>query len=379
MKGSTTVTPSIGLEANEVGKNDVYLPVNAKIIIEGNLIPVDGGEAARITPERYETIRQVLGGDITTGSPQNRKKFIIPPQDVTVGSENGKMFWYISTAGLLKAEVEDLETLKEAIDAAPADNTPFIIKLGNIDDLQKVEIPGNKKIMLKADNASKPAILQCLSKSNDYKHLQVQRDASLILEGQITLQGTAYSSNSQYALYVENGGKAEIKAGVTITGFKNGNIGPVVSDGELTMSGGTITGNQAKNGGGVYIHASWRSFTMTGGTIKGNLATEHGGGVYVNWSYNDGYPIRGQFTMTGGTIEENTADKGGGVYSQGESRMSGGTITKNKANTDGKAVMLEYYFNWDGGEIKDNQEGSGSVIGGNTDYYLHNSSGNTES
>ena len=38
MKGSTTVTPSIGLEANEVGKNDVYLPVNAKIIIEGNLI-----------------------------------------------------------------------------------------------------------------------------------------------------------------------------------------------------------------------------------------------------------------------------------------------------------------------------------------------------
>ena len=58
--------------------------------------------------------------------------------------------------------------------------------------------------------------------------------------------------------------------------------------------------------------------------------------------------------------------------------MSGGTITKNKANTDGKAVMLNHYFYWQGGEIKDNQEGSGSVIGG-PGYYLSNNSGNTES
>ena len=42
MKGSATVTPSIVLDANKVGKNDVFLPVNAKIIIEGNLTPVGG-------------------------------------------------------------------------------------------------------------------------------------------------------------------------------------------------------------------------------------------------------------------------------------------------------------------------------------------------
>ena len=94
MKGSATVTPSIGLEANEVGKNDVYLPVNAKIIIEGNLIPVDGGKAARITPERYETIRQVLDGDITTGTPQNYKKFTVTP--------NGTEQWGIDSDGFLK-------------------------------------------------------------------------------------------------------------------------------------------------------------------------------------------------------------------------------------------------------------------------------------
>ena len=205
----------------------------------------------------------------------------------------------------MKAEVEDSSLLQKVIRSSP-NNTPFIIKLGNIDDLTEVEIPGHTKIMLKADRA---VTLKCPKKDqNEHKHLQVQRDASLTLEGNITLQGTDYGSNSQYALYVENGGKAKIKNGVTITGFKNGNIGPVVSDGNLTMSGGEISGNKAKNGGGVYIHASWGSFTMIGGTIKGNLATEHGGGVYVNGSYNGGYPIRGQFTMTGGTITDNTAE-----------------------------------------------------------------------
>ena len=78
MKGSATVTPSIVLDANKVGKNDVFLPVNAEITIEGNLIPVDGGEAARITPQRYATINQVLDGDITTGS--NYTKFTVTPE-----------------------------------------------------------------------------------------------------------------------------------------------------------------------------------------------------------------------------------------------------------------------------------------------------------
>ena len=92
MKGSATVTP----KADTSGKHehDVYLPVNAKIIIEGNLIPVGGGEAARITPERYETIRQVLGGDITTGS--NYTKFKVTPNDTEQ--------WEIDSDGCLEKQ-----------------------------------------------------------------------------------------------------------------------------------------------------------------------------------------------------------------------------------------------------------------------------------
>nr|WP_298680933.1 hypothetical protein [uncultured Treponema sp.] len=92
MKGSATVTPSTGGEQWMQGKNDVFLPVNAEITIEGNLIPVDGGEAARITPQRYATINQVLDGAITTGS--NYTKFTVTP--------NGTELWEIGSNGKLK-------------------------------------------------------------------------------------------------------------------------------------------------------------------------------------------------------------------------------------------------------------------------------------
>ena len=328
MSGSAIVTPSTGSDQYTPGKNDVYLVTGQAITVDGTL---SNNPAARITPEEYKENVPVLRGNITDGSPQNRKKFTVPLQKVTVESENWNVFWYIADNGNLKAEVEDPDMLKTVIDGSP-NNT--IIKLGNISDLKTVEIWGYRKIMLKADRA---VTLTCSSKGNEYKHLQVKRDASLILKGPITLQGADYGSNTQYALYVENGGKAEIKDGVTITGFKNGNIGPVVSDGELTMSGGEISGNKAKNGGGVYIHAAWRHFTMTGGTIKGNTA-DKGGGVYVNGSLNGGYPIRGQFLMKGGTITGNTAE------------------------TNGKAVFVYYAdFKWESGQITANT-GSGAAV-----------------
>ena len=328
MSGSAIVAPSTGSDQYTPGKNDVYLKAGKTITVDGTL---SNNPAARITPEEYKENVPVLRGNITDGSPQNRKKFTVPPEKVTEDSENWNVFWYIADNGNLKAEVEDPDMLKTVIDGSP-NNT--IIKLGNISDLKTVEIWGYRKIMLKADRA---VTLTCSSKGNDYKHLRVKEHASLILKGPITLQGADYGGNSQYALYVENGGKAEIKDGVTITGFKNGNIGPVVSDGNLTMSGGEISGNKAKNGGGVYIHATWRYFTMTGGTIKGNTA-DKGGGVYVNGSLNGGYPIRGQFLMKGGTITGNTAE------------------------TNGKAVLVYYAdFKWESGQITENT-GNGAAV-----------------
>ena len=94
MKGSAAVTPSTGGDANEPGKNDVYLPSpHGKITIVGELTPV-GGTAARITPDRYETTQQVLADAITTGTPQNYTKFKVTP--------NGTEQWGIDIDGFLK-------------------------------------------------------------------------------------------------------------------------------------------------------------------------------------------------------------------------------------------------------------------------------------
>ena len=81
----------------------------------------------------------------------------------------------------------------------------------------------------------------------------------------------------------------------------------------FTMSGGTIANNNREGsearpfGGGVYCdHAA---FKMTGGTIEGNAAT-HGGGVYCVG--------KGSVDVSGGRITANEADhRGGGIYSTG--------------------------------------------------------------
>jgi parallel beta-helix repeat protein len=73
------------------------------------------------------------------------------------------------------------------------------------------------------------------------------------------------------------------------------------------MSGGTITGNTANNGGGVYHGSSPytnRIFTMSGGTISGNTAKENGGGIFVNGD--------SRFTKTGGTITGYNSDQTNG-------------------------------------------------------------------
>ena len=133
----------------------------------------------------------------------------------------------------------------------------------------------------------------------------------------------------------------------------NGNGGGVYMNSapEVTMNGGSITGNTAaNNGGGVYAFSG--TFTMNDGTIAGNKATaKNGGGVYANGST--------AFTMTGGTIggstaaDANAAKYGGGVYvKNGAFTMSGGKVTGNSASKDGGGVRLDKgTFNMSGSAV----------------------------
>ncbi|QSI05576.1 hypothetical protein [Treponema pedis] len=91
------------------------------------------------------------------------------------------------------------------------------------------------------------------------------------------------------------------------------NGGGIYSSGTVTMTGGSIQGCTAKeNGGGVFVNTGG-TFTMTGGSIQGCKASKNGGGVYVSIRGNGAETA---FNMQGGTISGNTAAKGKGVYLQ---------------------------------------------------------------
>ena len=116
----------------------------------------------------------------------------------------------------------------------------------------------------------------------------------------------------------------------------------VTAGGSCIMTNGTISGNTANYGGGVYVFGGDTHkgmLDMSGGSIEGNGAGENGGsyegsggGVYI-----DG----GTFTTTGGEIKTNNAKNGGGVYVDMNStfKMHGGTI-KNNTSNKGKGVYV---------------------------------------
>ena len=108
----------------------------------------------------------------------------------------------------------------------------------------------------------------------------------------------------------------------------------------VNMYGGTITGNNALWGAGVWVDArnhpssgrNGGTFNMYGGVITGNSGTNGAGvGVHYQWSNNCSEGI-GHFNMYGGTIVGNTSTDGNDVNTDykknGIMTMTGGTIGK---------------------------------------------------
>jgi len=165
-------------------------------------------------------------------------------------------------------------------------------------------------------------------KSNS-KMFTVRSNVTLILDNDITLMG--HKGNTDALVNVEEKGEFKMNAGATITG--NSTSGVKVNKGTITMSGGTISGNKAKECAGVYV-VYYGTFIMSGGNISGNNASDKGGGVCLEYG--------STFTMRGGTIAGNTAaNYGGGVWvsSYAKFAKTGGIITGYKDDqTNGNTV-----------------------------------------
>lgn len=146
----------------------------------------------------------------------------------------------------------------------------------------------------------------------------------------------------------------------TMTGgtIQNNNAGTLAGGvlvngtGACSMSGGTITNNTSTySGGGLFVDDN-TPFTMGGGTISNNTAGGDGGGIY-----ND----NGNITLTAGTISGNKAKWGGGLYVHGVVNMKGGTISGNSTITNAGAGVAIFddangtgEMNISGGKIQNN-------------------------
>ena len=93
MSGSAVVTPSTGAEANDKGKNDVYLESGKKITVDGTLTGT--APVARITPREYTADHLYLTGNTNT----HHRKFTVTSD---VKEEGIAQAWIIDSAGKLK-------------------------------------------------------------------------------------------------------------------------------------------------------------------------------------------------------------------------------------------------------------------------------------
>ena len=91
------------------------------------------------------------------------------------------------------------------------------------------------------------------------------------------------------------------KAGVTVSGGGLSRVFQVNGGVTATLSGLTITGGSAVNGGGLYNDNG--TATLIDCTVSGNSVTDRGGGVYN---------FKGLAKLTNCTVSGNSASEGGG-------------------------------------------------------------------
>lgn len=100
----------------------------------------------------------------------------------------------------------------------------------------------------------------------------------------------------------------------------------VQNGGTFTLSGGSIESNTAQEGAGIFNQGT---LTITGGEIKDNKAINgyaFGGGVYNYENYS--------MTMSGGSISGNSADIGGGVFLRGKLTIGGTAVISGNTVND---------------------------------------------
>ncbi len=135
--------------------------------------------------------------------------------------------------------------------------------------------------------------------------------------------GVTIKAAAASRVFQVDGGVTASLSGLTITGGSADQGGDLLNFGTLTLTNCTLSGGKAtKDGGGI---ASLGMLTMTGCTVTGSNASNNGGGIA---SY-------AQATLTNCTLSSNGANMGGGLFSTSTLILTGCTVTENGATQDG--------------------------------------------
>ncbi len=152
-----------------------------------------------------------------------------------------------------------------------------------------------------------------------------------------------------------------------VTGGKNGGVR--ANHGIFTMTGGTISGNTAGLGGGVFVGA-WdgkpadATFIMNGGTISNNGANEMGGAFFVESGctlvINKG-TISDNFAGSSGKHNDQT--KGGGIVTCGTVILGSGAVVSSNGKA-GRIGNITYDVVQYGGGVAISDDGTLTVSAG---------------
>ena len=193
----------------------------------------------------------------------------------------------------------------------------------------------------------------------------------------------------------QNGGGIYVNGTTTISNGIIGNCiatngaGIYIANGNLIMSGGKITSNQAsQNGGGIFAASteSDLTVTITSGSIIGNVASQNGGGVGINMKNGLAATVTVGLESCKGLneahshpiIQDNTANEnGGGFWLNGDKmimNMYCGSIKENLAILEPGSANI--YQTGGTATVHSGEIGEGViVIGGEYSYVPANKEG----
>ncbi|MCW6037772.1 DUF4347 domain-containing protein, partial [Spirulina subsalsa FACHB-351] len=117
----------------------------------------------------------------------------------------------------------------------------------------------------------------------------------------------------------------------TVSGNSSGNGGGIHSDGAVTLTNSTVSGNYSLGGGIGGGIRSYGAVTLTNSTVSGNSSGGFGGGIRSN----------GTVTLTNSTVSGNSSgSSGGGISSDAAVTLTNSTIAFNTANNTGGGLAL---------------------------------------